>query len=180
MFSNYLLLCCFKNYTYEYFNHKFLSFLSYLYPHGFHTFTQSSITTSLWVNTSVFIIHWDSIWEALGGAVTFPGASPTPPPAVQRSWPWGLEAWASPLSGWGLRSWEREGFHQEEFGRGASSSPCSSQNNTGQPHQIRPGLGDWGVLKKDRGSRERAREMFSWEISHSLFTLSVLWFESAK
>ena len=132
------------------------------------------------IPSSVFIIHWDSIWEALGGAVTFPGASPTPPPAVQRSWPWGLEAWASPLSGWGLRSWEREGFHQEEFGRGASSSPCSSQNNTGQPHQIRPGLGDWGVLKKDRGSRERAREMFSWEISHSLFTLSVLWFESAK
>lgn len=103
-----------------------------------------------------------------------------PAPAVQRSWPWGLEAWASPLSGWGLRSWEREGFHQEEFDRGASSSPCSSQNNTGQPHQIRPGLGDWDVLKKDRGSRKRAREMFSWEISHSLFKLSVLWFESAK
>lgn len=48
-----------------------------------------------------------------------------------------LEGWASPLSGWGLWSGERKGFHQEEFGNGAFPSPCSSQNNTGQPHQIR-------------------------------------------
>lgn len=37
------------------------------------------------IPSSVFIIYWDSIWEALGGAVTFPGAPPIPPPAVQRS-----------------------------------------------------------------------------------------------
>lgn len=30
------------------------------------------------IPSSVFIIHRDSIWEALGGAVTFPGAPPPP------------------------------------------------------------------------------------------------------
>lgn len=36
------------------------------------------------------------------------------------------------------------------------------------------------MLRKDRGSREQARELLSWEISRSLLKLSVLWLESAK
>lgn len=96
------------------------------------------------------------------------------PPHLQCSdldlgaWRLGPALWVG--GGYGAEN-EKAFFHQEEFDRGASSSSCSSPNNTGQPHQIRPGLGDWDVLKKDRGSRKRAREMFSWEISHSLFKL---------
>lgn len=40
--------------------------------------------------------------------------------------------------------------------------------------------GEWGVLRKDRGSRERQRKLFSREIAHSFVKLSVLWFESAN
>lgn len=36
------------------------------------------------------------------------------------------------------------------------------------------------MLRKDRRSRERERELFSWEVFPSFLKLSALWFESAK
>ena len=115
----------------------------------------------------------DSIWEALGGVVTFPGAPRTCSSGALTLGPGGLG------QRWGLQSWEGKRFHQEEFGCGASSNPCSSQNNTGQPHQIRPGLGTGVCLKRTEEAREGKGTVLLGNLS-LLFKLSLLWFESAN
>lgn len=67
---------------------------------------------------------------------------------------WGPEVWTSPyhVVGWVLQNWEGEGFHQE-FGRRTFPSPGSSQNNTGQHHQMMMGLG-----RSLRGQKQRKVE----------------------
>lgn len=93
----------------------------------------SAGSTKLWLSFCL------SIHQGHLGDPGKSGDLPKCPPHLL-CWVHNLQAWRGGPVLWvgrGLGSRERKAFHQEELGNGSFPSPCFSQNNTGQPRQIR-------------------------------------------